>query len=136
MDLQREDAGRRERSGSHAGIVKRAGRPLPPLLAIRERCLGCAESAREVRNCTFEDCQIWPWRMGTDPDGAGQGDVRRKRKAMRAYCVWCCGDQPAEPKLCPSVTCPLWPYRASTHRVPETVSKRAPNAPVEEEKAS
>ena len=100
-----------------ARVCRRTG-PLPPLRAIRARCLGCAESARDVRNCEFEDCQLWPWRMGCQPEDAQGGDARRKRRAIRAYCVWCSGDQPAEPKHCPSVACPLWPYRVSPTRAP------------------
>lgn len=32
-------------------------------------------------------------------------------KAVRKYCLWCCGEQPEEVKLCPSVDCPLYKLR-------------------------
>jgi hypothetical protein len=32
-------------------------------------------------------------------------------KAMREYCLDCCGGSRKEVKLCPSTDCSLWPYR-------------------------
>jgi len=32
-------------------------------------------------------------------------------KAIRFFCVECCGWSWAEAKRCPAETCPLWPYR-------------------------
>jgi hypothetical protein len=123
MQEARTDAGQRlavapEAGRAHARHAKRKTRTLPPLRAIRARCIGCAESARAVRECAFQDCDLWPWRLGRDAGGVAAGDARRKRKAMRAYCIWCSGDQPSEPKHCPSVACPLWPYRVSPTRAP------------------
>lgn len=31
--------------------------------------------------------------------------------AIRKHCVWCCGDNDQEVRLCPDSTCPLWPFR-------------------------
>ena len=32
-------------------------------------------------------------------------------KAIRVYCLDCCGGQSKEVKLCPCENCPLWQYR-------------------------
>ena len=32
-------------------------------------------------------------------------------KAIRAYCLDCCGDSANEVKLCPAKECPLWDFR-------------------------
>lgn len=32
-------------------------------------------------------------------------------KAIRAYCLWCCGDNAQEVRLCPSTKCSLYPAR-------------------------
>jgi len=31
--------------------------------------------------------------------------------AVKKYCLWCCGDQPKEVKLCPAEDCPIHPLR-------------------------
>jgi hypothetical protein len=31
--------------------------------------------------------------------------------AVKKYCLWCCGDQPKEVKLCPAQDCPIHPLR-------------------------
>jgi len=31
--------------------------------------------------------------------------------AIKKYCLWCCGDNPKEVKLCPVENCPLYPLR-------------------------
>lgn len=43
--------------------------------------------------------------MGRRPKGG------RIRAVVRAYCVYCMGDDAAEPVRCPSVFCELWPWR-------------------------
>ena len=47
-------------------------------------------------------------------------------KAIRAYCLECCLEQPIEVKLCAADECPLWefrmgknPYRAKREMTPE-----------------
>lgn len=32
-------------------------------------------------------------------------------KSIRKYCLWCCGDDPKEVRMCVSTNCPLWRYR-------------------------
>jgi len=37
-------------------------------------------------------------------------------KAIRKYCVWCCNDNPKEPKLCPDNDCGLYKFRLGKSR--------------------
>ena len=80
---------------------------MTPLKAIRAKCLDCSESAKDVRECTHKDCELYPFRMGR---GRGQ-----YLKAIRKHCLWCCNDQPKEVRLDPweenVAECPLWGYR-------------------------
>jgi len=47
---------------------KRAFQPrFTPLKAIREKCLDCAQSKREVALCNIVDCSLWEYRFGTRP---------------------------------------------------------------------
>jgi hypothetical protein len=91
---------------------------MSPLKAIRSRCLMCLETSREVANCQIPGCEIYPWRLGK---GGPKGGPRRKRKAIRDYCVWCSGGNTKEPANCQSTSCPLWPFRRDPIRNPETV---------------
>ena len=90
--------------------------------AIRERCLNCsAWMPKEVRNCEFPDCSLYPFRSGK-----GKQDPKLRAKAIRDFCLWCTCDQPGEVTKCPaknngqkttgvnaweSTTCSLFPYR-------------------------
>lgn len=38
-------------------------------------------------------------------------EIKSPLKAIRAKCLDCMCDQPAEVRLCPCVDCPLYPYR-------------------------
>jgi hypothetical protein len=43
-------------------------KPKPKLRILRAKCLDCCVgSAPEVRRCVSTDCDLWPYRMGTDP---------------------------------------------------------------------
>ena len=45
-----------------------------PLRAIRAKCLDCvAEQPQEVRLCPSENCPLWPYRMGHNPNRKGIG---------------------------------------------------------------
>ena len=40
-----------------------------PLKAIRQHCLECCcGSAYEVKNCVIHDCNLYPFRMGHNPN--------------------------------------------------------------------
>ena len=39
-----------------------------PIKAIRAYCLGCCYgSSEEVKQCTIEDCELYPFRFGKNP---------------------------------------------------------------------
>jgi len=64
-------AGRSRQSGRLAHYVDSEGNCraiLPPVRAIRAKCLDCCcGSWHEVRLCPCDDCALWPWRMGRRP---------------------------------------------------------------------
>ena len=77
--------------------------------AIRERCLNCScWYPKEVENCTFKDCQLYPYRLGK-----GKQNARAREKAIKAYCLWRCADQPLEVRKCTAIYCPLYAFRKS-----------------------
>ena len=42
---------------------------MTPIKAIRAKCLGCCcGSAKEVRLCPAQDCPLYPFRMGKNPN--------------------------------------------------------------------
>lgn len=74
---------------------------------IRERCLICsAWSYKEVANCEFADCHLYPFRSGQ-----GKQNAKARAKAIREYCLWCMDGQLGEVLKCTSPDCPLFPYR-------------------------
>lgn len=40
---------------------------MTPIQAIREKCLDCAYSPREVKLCPCKDCALYPFRFGKNP---------------------------------------------------------------------
>jgi hypothetical protein len=78
-----------------------------PLQYIRAKCLDCASTYPEVKNCEFADCPLHQLRFGKHlPKGMS------RLKAIRTYCVnWCMNEQPNEVRLCPVTYCQLYPYR-------------------------
>ena len=89
--------------------------------AIRERCLNCAGwFPKEVANCTFIDCPLYPFRSGQ-----GKQNAKARAKAIRSYCLWCMNGQYGEVSECPSSDCSLFPYRKTrTDRSTEIKSLR------------
>ena len=75
--------------------------------AIRERCLNCAGWLhKEVTDCTFTDCPLYPFRSGQ-----GKQNAKARSKAIKKYCLWCMNGQYGEVSRCPSIDCSLFPYR-------------------------
>ena len=75
--------------------------------AVRERCLNCSEwSTREVTECVFGDCPLYPFRSGK-----GKQNAKARSRAIQIYCLWCTRDSRPEKSNCPSKGCPLFPYR-------------------------
>jgi len=47
---------------------------LPPVKAIRAYCLDCCNwQAYEVTHCTRTQCELYPYRMGHNPNRKGVG---------------------------------------------------------------
>lgn len=58
---------------------------LSPLKAIRAKCLDCtAEQPKEVRLCPSENCPLWPYRMGHNPNRKGIGGFKESAEATEA----------------------------------------------------
>jgi hypothetical protein len=74
-----------------------------PLKSIRLRCLGCLQTALEVRNCADEECPLYHNRLGH-----GRG---KYLKMIRTFCLRCCKDSAPEVRECPAKHCPLHQYR-------------------------
>lgn len=48
-----------------------------PLKAIRAKCLDCVcGQLAEVRLCPSENCPLWPYRMGHNPNRKGIGGFK------------------------------------------------------------
>jgi hypothetical protein len=53
---------------------------MTPAKSIRKYCLECCNgSVKEVRNCTANDCALYSFRFGKNPNRRGIGG--RKKKA-------------------------------------------------------
>lgn len=101
--------GRQLRKSSHCPPQKSR---LNRRAAIRARCLDCSGfSKREVRECEFTDCPLYPYRLPK-----GKQNPKARDKAIRAYCRECMNFQPTEVYACPSGDCPLFPYRHTKAR--------------------
>lgn len=74
--------------------------------AIRAKCIDCSENLADVRNCTFTDYALYPFRMGHKPKNG-----KTASQAIREHCLWCCCDSKKEVRLCPATECPIWRYR-------------------------
>jgi len=56
---------------------------LTPLRAIRHKCLDCCcWSDTEVRKCTVQDCSLYPFRFGKNPDLQGR---KGKANCLQEY---------------------------------------------------
>lgn len=51
---------------------------LTPMKAIRAKCLDCTiNQPQEVRLCPCEDCPLYPYRMGHNPNRKGIGGTKQ-----------------------------------------------------------
>lgn len=77
---------------------------------IRERCLNCTGWVpKEVKDCVSENCDLYPFRMGT-----GKQDAKKRNRAIRDYCLDCCEGNQYEVSNCPCTDCSLYAYRKSS----------------------
>lgn len=55
---------------------------LTPIKAIRAKCLDCmCGQVQEVRLCPCEDCALYPYRMGHNPNRKGIGGFKDSTEA-------------------------------------------------------
>lgn len=97
---------------------------MTPIKAIRARCLDCSGgSSKEVRECSFTDCQLYEYRQGHRPAEKKLTPM----KAIRAHCVSCCDGNPREASLCTAKKCALHAYktgkRPQGHNTPSEAFK-------------
>lgn len=75
--------------------------------AIKLKCLDCSGFCyKEVANCSFTDCELYPYRTGKEKQNA-----KARKKAITKYCLSCCTGQYSLVSKCPSTDCPLFCYR-------------------------
>lgn len=90
-----------------------------PLQHIRAKCLDCAGTYQEVKDCAFADCPLHPLRNGKHlPKGIS------RLKSIRSYCVtWCMNDQQQEVRLCPVADCGLYPFRFGKNQYRKRINR-------------
>jgi hypothetical protein len=74
--------------------------------SIRNKCLDCAETREEVRQCPMPDCSLYNYRLGTEIS-----KDKTRLKAIRNKCFWCMNGLGKEIKYCQSPKCPLFIHR-------------------------
>jgi len=95
--------------------------------AIKEKCLNCSGwYHKEVTNCTFTDCPLYPFRAGQ-----GKQNAKHRSKKIREYCVWCMDGNTGEVSKCPSTDCPLFPYRKTKIERPAEIKSLPKNGHIE-----
>lgn len=62
----------------------RSTKKVPPLKAIRNKCLDCCnESYIEVEKCPVNDCPLYSYRFGKNPSRAGLGGTPPKGRPFK-----------------------------------------------------
>tara|TARA_B100000959_G_scaffold52017_2_gene54088 strand:+ start:620 stop:1042 length:423 start_codon:yes stop_codon:yes gene_type:complete len=86
---------------------------LTPVKGIREKCKDCSETLSLICNCEITNCSLYPYRMGKNQYRGKEKPptYRPPLKAIRAYCLGCCLDQPKEVRQCPAGDCAAHPFR-------------------------
>lgn len=55
---------------------------LTPMRAIRNKCLECSGTSKEVRECKITDCTLWPYRSGKAGRGSSRVYTDAEKKAV------------------------------------------------------
>lgn len=76
---------------------------------VKAKCMDCGE---KWQTCPFDGtakelCPLHPYRLKE----VTHLPKRKILKAIKAFCLWCCGDVRNEVTLCPANDCPLWLLR-------------------------
>ena len=81
---------------------------MKPLKAVRKKCLWCMnEQPKEVKLCPTEDCELWPFRFGKNPNK----NRTLKLKDIKQYCLVCSSHRPKQVKECWDKDCVLFPFK-------------------------
>jgi hypothetical protein len=68
---------------SQEQLIALGHHPEPAMSVMRKKCLDCAHTAHEVRNCTVVSCQLWPYRFGKNPFRKRRTLSAKHRAALR-----------------------------------------------------
>ena len=79
-----ETEGLEPREMSRSLLVEIGHSQMPLLKVIRAKCLDCSHTASEVRRCIAVDCDLWPYRMGTNPFRAERSEAQKAAAAEAA----------------------------------------------------
>ena len=56
------------------------------LKAVRAKCLDCCcYQVAEVKACTATRCELWPYRMGRDPNPSGRGFAKNPTASREVF---------------------------------------------------
>ena len=82
-----------------------------PRRAIRRHCHMCSDySWEEVSSCMIRDCELHPFRLGTNFEKDLHSDQRLR--AIQRYCKFqCCKGDEQQYRNCDMETCPLFLFR-------------------------
>lgn len=70
-----------------AGIEQKEAKT--PMRAIRLKCLDCSTgSAHEVSLCEVDDCPLWKYRMGKNPNARKPTEKEREASKKRMKKIW------------------------------------------------
>ncbi|MBW2365536.1 MAG: hypothetical protein JRF25_10855 [Deltaproteobacteria bacterium] len=83
--------------------------------AIRQLCIGCSESLKDVRFCEIIECELYPYRMGV-----GYQDAKARDKAIRKHCLTCCAGSAYEVSKCVIPSCPTFQYKNTALKCKKT----------------
>lgn len=78
--------------------------------AIRKYCLDCGDTPKGVKDCSFTNCPLYPFRL---KKGGGS-----KTAPVRKYClVDCMNNNSIEVKECVNKECFLYPFRMGSSKI-------------------
>jgi len=83
--------------------------------AIRQFCLDCSESPKDVRLCEYTECEYYPFRMGTEKQ-----EAKARDKAIKRKCLTCCVGSAYEVSNCPVTSCHTYQYRNTSPKCKKT----------------
>lgn len=56
------------------------------LSVFRRKCIDCCVGqVGEVKKCTVQRCELWPYRMGVDPNPTERGFAKKPSSSRRVF---------------------------------------------------